>query len=192
VICALKDAGVIQPDDVLLVMSDFGAVMIVRFELVRLEMSVNERMRVIGVGLVEVLHWHRGGRGKPRHKGESDEGAPEPGRHRAIMDHSAPRLLAVRPELQLGTLQNLHPRFKIRAAPPTFPQKFAGLGRLMSEAVGRAHRTGAVALPRLLGRGVLPTQRFLRVMPLRVPSNTSNLPLSVPRNANIFDGFQLA
>jgi len=49
-----------------------------------------------------------------------------------------------------------------------------------------------MALPRLLGRGVLPTQRFLRVMPLRVPSNTSNLPLSVPRNANIFDGFQLA
>ena len=84
---ALKEAGVAQPDDVLLVMSDFGAVVIVRFELVRLEMSVNEGVRVIGVGLVEVLLRHRRGTDKPRHKGESDNGAPGPGRHRSIMDH---------------------------------------------------------------------------------------------------------
>jgi len=87
VIRALKDAGVTQPDDMLLVMSDFGAVMIVRFELMRLEVPMNERMWVMGVGLMEVLRRHRGGRGQPRHKSQNDDGAPEPGRHGAIMDH---------------------------------------------------------------------------------------------------------
>ena len=99
---ARNDTGVPQPDDVFLVLSDFRAVMIVRFELVRFEMSVNERMWVIGVGLVEMLRRHRGGRGQPRHKGESDDGAPEPGRHGSIMDHSAPRLLTMRTERQFG------------------------------------------------------------------------------------------
>ena len=117
---ALKDAGVTQPDDVLLVMSDFGAVMIVRFELVRFEMSVNERMWVIGVGLVQVLRRHRGGRGKPRHKGESDDGAPEPGRHGAIMDHSAPRLLTVRPELQVGAWKRVFFSTGKRVAPRSY------------------------------------------------------------------------
>ena len=43
---ALKDAGVTQPDDVLLVMSNFSAVMVVRFELVRVEVSVTVRASV--------------------------------------------------------------------------------------------------------------------------------------------------
>jgi hypothetical protein len=102
VVRGLKEAGVAQPDDALLVMSDFGAVMIVRFERVPLEMSMNEGVRVIGVGLVQVLLRYRRGTEKPRHKGESNNGAPGPGRHPRIMDHSAPRLLAERPELQVG------------------------------------------------------------------------------------------
>src|SRR5262245_58213197 len=48
-----------------------------------------------------------------------------------------------------------------------------------------------MAVPRVSGRGELPTQRFLSVMPMRVPSNGTNWPLLVPRNANICPGFQL-
>jgi len=90
---ALKDAGVAQPDDAVLVMGDFGAVVIVRFELVRLDMSVNERMWVIGVDLVQVLPRHRGGTDEPRHQGESRDGAPGPGRHKSIMDQDASQLV---------------------------------------------------------------------------------------------------
>ena len=96
---ALKEAGVAQPDDALFVMSDLGVVVIVEFELVRLEMSMNKGVRVIGVGLVQVLLWYRRGTEKPRHKGESNKGAPGPGRHPRIMDHSAPRFLTVTLEL---------------------------------------------------------------------------------------------
>src|SRR5437773_6557869 len=52
-------------------------------------------------------------------------------------------------------------------------------------------RSRAMALPSDVGRGVLPTQRFLSVMPAYVPSNCTKDPLLVPRNANIFAGFQL-
>jgi hypothetical protein len=82
---ARRDAGVAQPDDALLVRGDLGAVMIVWFELVRLDMSVNERLWVIGVRLVQVLPGQRGGTDEPRHKGESHGGAPEPGRHASML-----------------------------------------------------------------------------------------------------------
>ena len=52
--------------------------MIGRFELVRLEMSVNERVWVIGVGLVQVLPRHRRGTDEPGHKGTSNAGASGP------------------------------------------------------------------------------------------------------------------
>src|SRR5206468_8469248 len=48
-----------------------------------------------------------------------------------------------------------------------------------------------MAVPSDDGRGVLPTQGFRSVMPMRVPSNSTNRPLLVPRNANICAGFQL-
>ena len=80
----LEDGIVAQPDDALLVMTDFGVVMMVRFKLVRFNMSVDERMRVIGVGLVQMLPRHDRGTDKPRHNGESDDGAPKP-KHDFIM-----------------------------------------------------------------------------------------------------------
>jgi hypothetical protein len=93
----LRDARVIiQPDDAFLVLRDFGAVVIVRFEGVRFQMPVNERMRVIGVGFVEVVRRHRGGRSQPRHKSQSDDGAPEPGRHGQLWTILARRLLTPR------------------------------------------------------------------------------------------------
>jgi hypothetical protein len=100
----LRDARVIiQPDDAFLVLREFGAVVIVRFEGMRFQMPVNERMRVIGVGLVEVVRRHRGGRSQPRHKSQSDDGAPEPGRHGAIMDHFGAAAPNPSPELEPGT-----------------------------------------------------------------------------------------
>ena len=84
-VCGLKDGIVAQPDDALLAVTDFGAVMMVRFKLVRFNMSVDERMRVIGVGLVQVLARHDRGTDKPRHNRESDDGAPKPSRHNFIM-----------------------------------------------------------------------------------------------------------
>ena len=75
----LKEAGVAQPDDALLVMSDFGAVMIVGFELVRLNVPVNARVPVIGVALMQVLLRQSRGADQPRHKSESDDRAAQPG-----------------------------------------------------------------------------------------------------------------
>ena len=88
-VCGLNDGIVAQPDDALLVMTDFSAVMMMRFKLVRFNMSVDERMRVIGVGLVQVLPRHRRGTDKPRHKGESNDGAPKPSSHHFIMAREA-------------------------------------------------------------------------------------------------------
>src|SRR5262245_35192815 len=56
---------------------------------------------------------------------------------------------------------------------------------------GCDQRSGETALPNVVGRGVAPTQRCLSVMPARVPSNCTNAPLLVPRNAYILSGFQL-
>jgi hypothetical protein len=50
-----------------------GFEMIAGFDCVSLSMSVDERLRVIGVGLVDVLlGYHRGER-KPRHQGKRDD-----------------------------------------------------------------------------------------------------------------------
>ena len=87
-VCGLNDGIVAQPNDALLVGTDFGAVLMVRLELMRLDVTVNERMRVIGVGLMQVLTRHRRGTDKPRHKGESNDGAPKPSRHNFIMSQS--------------------------------------------------------------------------------------------------------
>lgn len=75
----LKEAGVAQPEDALLVTSDFGAVMILGFELVCINVSVNARVPVVGVALMQVLLRQSRGAGKPRHQGESDDRAAEPG-----------------------------------------------------------------------------------------------------------------
>lgn len=82
---ALNDTRVAQPDDVLFVVTDFTDVMIVRLKLVRLCMTVNQRMRVFGVSLVQVLARHRRGTDKPRHDGESADRAPKPSKHKSIM-----------------------------------------------------------------------------------------------------------
>ena len=62
-------------------MRDLGSVVIVGFEWVRLDMPVNESVRVISVGLMEVLLRQCRGAKQPRHDAESDDGAPEPERH---------------------------------------------------------------------------------------------------------------
>ena len=80
-VCGLNDARVAQPDDALFAVTDFGAIMMLRLKFVRLCMTVNQRMWVIGVGLVQVLPRHDRGTNKPRHDGERDDGAPKPSRH---------------------------------------------------------------------------------------------------------------
>jgi hypothetical protein len=60
-------------------MSDLGAVMIVGFELVRLNVPVNARVAVIGVALMKVFLRQSRGTDEPWHKGESDQHAAEPG-----------------------------------------------------------------------------------------------------------------
>ena len=46
-------------------MAHFGAVMIVRLDLVRLDVSVDEWLPMVGVDLVKVLLRHGRGEGKP-------------------------------------------------------------------------------------------------------------------------------
>lgn len=84
---ALNEAGVAQPDDACLVVIELRSVVIVGVEGVRVCMSVDERVWVIRVRRMQVLLWHRRGEDKPRHQGDSDDGAAEPGGHRGIMAH---------------------------------------------------------------------------------------------------------
>ena len=84
-VCGLNDGIVAQPDNALLVVTDFGAAMMVRLQWVRFNMPVDQRMRVIGVRLVQMLPRHDRGTDKPRHNRESDDGAPKPSRHNFIM-----------------------------------------------------------------------------------------------------------
>jgi hypothetical protein len=77
-------------------MGHFGAVMIVGFEWVRLSMSVDERLRVIGVSLVQVLLRHRRGEDKPRRQGEREDHTAQPSRHALIMHAIAAERYPVR------------------------------------------------------------------------------------------------
>ena len=60
-------------------MTHFRAVMIVRVELVRLDVSVDERLRMVGVDLVEVLLRNGRGEDKPWRQGDSNERTAQPG-----------------------------------------------------------------------------------------------------------------
>jgi hypothetical protein len=49
----------IQPDDVLIVGGELGMVVVVRFDRVRLQMSMSGRTGMVGVGLMHVRRRHR-------------------------------------------------------------------------------------------------------------------------------------
>lgn len=49
----------IQPDDVLIVVGELGMVVVVRFDRVRLQMSMSGRTGMVGVSLMHVLRRHR-------------------------------------------------------------------------------------------------------------------------------------
>ena len=76
-----NDDGIPEPYDVILVVVEFGAVVIVRRELVRLKVAVRDRLRVIVVGLVHVRVGHRRGTEQPRCERQCDDGAAKPGAH---------------------------------------------------------------------------------------------------------------
>lgn len=59
--------------------------MIVGFERVRLDVPVNERLRVIGGGLVQVFLRQRRAQGKPGRQGEGNDDVAQPGGHALIM-----------------------------------------------------------------------------------------------------------
>jgi hypothetical protein len=96
-VCGRNGAGVAQPDDSLFAVTDFGAIMMVRFKFVRLCVTVNQGMWVIGVGLMEMLTRHDRGTDKPGHKGKCNYRAPKPNKHVSIMVRQAHKLIT--PEL---------------------------------------------------------------------------------------------
>ena len=75
----LNTAGIAQPEDVVLVVSEFRSVMIVRVDGMQGRMPVRNRLRVISVRFVEMFLWQNRGQDEPRHQGKSDDGAAEPG-----------------------------------------------------------------------------------------------------------------
>ena len=78
VVRAWSEADVAQPNDAFLVVIELGAVMSVEFERVGFRVSVDKGLGVIGVGLVQVLLWHRRGDDEPRGQDESNDLAAEP------------------------------------------------------------------------------------------------------------------
>lgn len=52
---ALVEADDIQPNDAFFVLTNLGAIMMVRFECVCLGVTVNDRMGMIEVGFVQML-----------------------------------------------------------------------------------------------------------------------------------------
>lgn len=69
----LKRAERIQPHDVAIRMIDLGAVVIMRSDLVRRDVSVGDGLRVIVVRFVDVL-WRKGRRqGEPGHHAPDDD-----------------------------------------------------------------------------------------------------------------------
>ena len=51
--------GVLQPDNVFAAVNELGSVVIVRRYVVGFEMSVNERMRVVGIGFMQMFRRER-------------------------------------------------------------------------------------------------------------------------------------
>ena len=96
--CGLNDGRVAQPDDSLFAVTDFGAAMIGRFEFVRLCVTVNQRMRVIVVGLMQMLPRHHRGADEPRHERESGDWTPKTGRHWVIMTREPQELITASPQ----------------------------------------------------------------------------------------------
>ena len=75
---ARNEAGVAQPDDVFVVVIEFRTVVTMRADCVRPGMSVDDRCRVIGVGLVHMLLRHRRSEDKPRRQGKADDRTRKP------------------------------------------------------------------------------------------------------------------
>ena len=70
----------IQPQDVLIVVGELGMVVVVRFDGVRLQMSMSGRTGMVGVSLMHVLRRHRCER-DVRRQDQADNDAAEGRRH---------------------------------------------------------------------------------------------------------------
>ena len=80
-----NEAGGAQPDDVLVAVIDFRSAIIVGVEGMRLGMTVDERLRMIAVDLVQMLGRQGRGEHQPRPQGEGDDQTARPNRHTGIM-----------------------------------------------------------------------------------------------------------
>lgn len=79
------EAGVTQPDDPILVACAFYFLWMMRRELVRREVTMRDRVVMIGIAFVHVLHRDDGRADKPRREHQHEETAAEPGEHAGIM-----------------------------------------------------------------------------------------------------------
>ena len=73
------EARVAQPQYAVLAVIEFRSVMVMGGDGMQGRMPVHERLRVVGVRLVEMLLRHGGGNDKPGRQGKSDDRAAEPG-----------------------------------------------------------------------------------------------------------------
>lgn len=78
---ALSEAGVAQPKYAVLVVIEFWSVMIRRVGCMQSCVPVRDRLRVIGVRLVEMLLRQRRGEDEPGCQGKSDDRTTEADRH---------------------------------------------------------------------------------------------------------------
>ena len=81
----LKREVVVEPDDASFAVLDFGTVVIVR-----LEMAMDDGVRVVRVAVVHMLGRNGEGNRHPRREGERNDYAATPGRHARIMGVPAP------------------------------------------------------------------------------------------------------
>ena len=76
-ITRLRQGDAIQPDDVLIVVGQRGMVAVVQRDRVRLKVTMNRRVGMVGVGLVHMLRRDGRRKGERRHQGQRDKRSAE-------------------------------------------------------------------------------------------------------------------
>ena len=80
-ICGPVQRDIVQPDDVSIVFSELSVVVIVRPNVVWLKVSVSRRLRMVSVGLVDVLGRQRRRKGDVGCQYQADDDPAKGGRH---------------------------------------------------------------------------------------------------------------
>ena len=80
-ICGLVQRDIVQPDDVSIVFSELSVVVIVRPNVVWLKVSVRRRLRMVGVGLVDVFGRQRRRKGDVGCQYQADDDPAKGRRH---------------------------------------------------------------------------------------------------------------